>query len=275
MDEGISLAIPDSSDESLVIVTTIMPLQAFVDYICADTVQTRVLLPPGSDPHTYEPSPRDLMQIEDADVFVMIGVGMPFEMKIASQIQNANKHLSIINTSQAVSLLQEGDGHGVDPHIWLSPNTAQVIVDMIADELSALSPAYAMQYHERAAAFRKEMQDLDAEFSELLSHNDTTMFLVSHPSWGYVADAYGLTQIAIYEHGKDPSPKTLQALIDTAQSESLSVIIADPLENQNAAEVIADAISGEVIVISPLAYEYTQNMRRFLYAITKEGKDDE
>ena len=272
VNEG-DLVISHSLDDSLVVVT-IMPLQAFVDYICIDTVQTHLLLPPGSDPHSYEPSPRDLMQIEEADVLVMIGAGMPFEMSIVSQIRDTNQDIVIINTSQAVSLLQEEGGHGVDPHIWLSPITAQEIVDLIAEELSAVSPSHSALYHERATAFRKEMQDLDAEFSEMLSHNNTTMFLVSHPSWGYVADAYGLTQLAIYDHGKDPSPKTLQTLIDTAQKDSLSVIIADPLENQNAAHIIADAISGEAIVISPLAYDYTLNMRRFLYAITKEGEID-
>jgi len=258
---------PKDSEHALVVAATIMPLQAFVDYIGADTIQTQVLLPPGSDPHTYELTPRQRMRAEEADVIVMIGVGMPFETNIVSQVIGTKQDIVIINTSEAVSLLQEEDGHGVDPHIWLSPMTAQQIVNMIAEELSRVHPTYATQYRERATAFIEELQILDTEFSDVLSRGQTTAFLVTHPSWGYAAERYGLTQVSIYDHGKDPSPRTIQGLINTARAHAISVIIADPLENQNAARVIADAISGEIVVISPLAYEYVDNMRRFLYAI--------
>jgi zinc transport system substrate-binding protein len=271
------MTVPDAVEESssdlihdsLIVAATIMPLQAFVDYIGSDTVQTQVLLPPGSDPHTYELTPRERIRAEKANVIVMIGVGMPFEKSIVSQIKGTNPDIIIINVSDAVSLLQEEDGHGIDPHIWLSPTTAQQIVNMIAEELSHVRPAYAVQYHERATAFIQELQVLDNEFSDLLSRTNTTTFLISHPSWGYTAERYGLTQISIYEHGKEPSPKTIQGLIDTAKAQSISVIIADPLENQNAARVIANAISGKVVVINPLAYEFVDNMRRFLYAISR------
>ena len=271
------MTVPDAAEESpsesahdlLLVAATIMPLQAFVDYIGADTINTQVLLPPGSDPHTYELTPRERMRAEKAHVIIMIGVGMPFEASFVSQVKGTNQDVVIINTSQSVSLLQEEDGHGIDPHIWLSPVTAQQIVTMIAEELSRVRPAYAIQYHERATAFVEELQELDSEFSDVLSRAQTTTFLVTHPSWGYVADEYGLTQVSMYDHGKDPSPRTIKSLIDTAKAHDISVIIADPLENQNAARVIADAISGEVVVISPLAYEYVDNMRRFLYTITR------
>jgi len=257
------------SDGPLIVATTIMPLQAFVDYIGENTVQTQVLLPPGSDPHTYELTPLERMHAEEADLIVMIGVGMPFEASIVSQIKDAKQDIVIINVSEAVSLLKEEDEYHVDPHIWLSPTTAEQIVTMVTEELSRVQPAYGVQYHERATAFITELQELDTEFSDVLSRTNTTMFLISHPAWGYAAERYGLTQISIYDHGKEPSPRTIQRLIDTAKFHDISVIIADPLENQNAARVIADAISGEVVVISPLAYDYVNNMRRFLYAITK------
>ena len=259
----------DSAHDVLIVAATITPLQAFVDYIGGDSVQTQVLLPPGSDPHTYELTPLERMRAEESNVIVMIGVGMPFEKSIVSQVKGTNQDISIINVSEAVSLLQEEDGHGIDPHIWLSPMAVQQIVNMIAEELSRLHPIYGVQYHERATAFIEELQELDNEFSDILSRTNTTTFLISHPSWGYTAERYGLRQISIYDHGKEPSPRTIQGLIDMAQAHDISVIIADPLENQNAVRVIADAISGEVVVISPLAYEYIDNMRRFLYTITR------
>jgi zinc transport system substrate-binding protein len=200
----------------------------------------------------------------------MIGVGMPFETSIISFVQKSNSDVLVVNTSASVSLLQEEHGdHGhIDPHIWLSPVMAQNIASAIADGLAKSDPAHADQYLIRANYLIQELLEVDAEFRTVLTQKKVDTFLISHPSWGYTAREYGLLQVAINEDGKEPSPKTLKNLIDIAASKNLSVIIADPLENQNTAHVIAKEISAELVVVNPLAYDYIDNLRRFLFAIT-------
>jgi zinc transport system substrate-binding protein len=149
-----------------------------------------------------------------------------------------------------------------DPHIWLSPPLVIRQARNILDALVAEDPAGRAHYAARYRDFVAEIVELDLELMEILSKRETrSRFMVYHPSWGYFADTYGLTQIPAEIEGKEPKPAQLQALIERARREGVSVIFVQPQFSRRSAETIAQAIDGEVVEVDPLAENWADNLR--------------
>ena len=135
------------------------------------------------------------------------------------------------------------------------------MVGLIRDRLTALDPVHAGDYADRHDAFVGELDALDREIRALLDPLANRRFMVLHPAWGYFADAYGLTQLAIEHDGKEPGARTLATLIAQAGRENVRVVFVQPQIDRRSAVQIARAIGGTVIAVDPLAADYTDNLR--------------
>ncbi len=155
----------------------------------------------------------------------------------------------------------EGHAEGLDPHIWLSPSLVKHQAEKMVKALQQVDPSNRGVYQSNYNQFIKEIDLLDRELKLILKGKEGLQFLVFHPSWGYFAKDYGLKQIPIEIEGKDPKPAQLKELIEHAREEGIRVVFAQPQFSKRNARLVAKEIRGEVILIDPLAENWTKNLR--------------
>ncbi len=278
----------DFSDSTKIIVS-ILPQVEFVEAVGGEYVDVRALIPPGASPATYEPKPSDLMAIEKAELYFQNG-HLPFEHSHTQRIKSLNSDLDIVDTSQNVTLRyfdeeehhdhdpspeEASDAHdnhevdtdadtsshgSVDQHYWLSPLQVKEQLFLIQQKLSEHDPERSVYYQEQAAQYKKELDELHEAFRSQLGNLSSRTFLVFHPSLGYIARDYNLTQVAIEHDGKDPTIAQLQETIQIAEEENISVIFVQEQFNQNIARSVAEQIDAQVVTLNPLARNYLENM---------------
>lgn len=160
-----------------------------------------------------------------------------------------------------------GQGHGHDhgawdPHLWTSPPLVKAMGAAIRDALTARRPAEAARFAASYDAFAAELDALDRELRARLAPVTQRRFLVFHPAWGYFADTYGLTQVAIEYEGKEPGPRALAGLIDAARAAGVRTVLVQPQFSPRAARQVAAAIDGRVEAVDPLSPDYFATLRR-------------
>jgi zinc transport system substrate-binding protein len=156
-----------------------------------------------------------------------------------------------------------GHDHGaLDPHIWLDPALVKIQAANIRDGLSAVDPEGTDVYARNTAAFLQELDELDREIRDILAPipADRRTFLVFHPSWGYFARAYGLTQAPIEVDGKEPSPRDMARIIAMGRETGARVVFVQPQFSQKSASVIAAQIDARVVRLDPLAEDWSANL---------------
>lgn len=263
-----------SADRPLVF-TTVLPLKTFVERIGGGRVEVHSLVQPGQSPHGFEPSPRQVAQLSRADLYVRAGLG--FEEAWMPRLRSVNRDMAVLDVRDGLPLRRledhdHGRDHdGPDPHVWTSPPLVKVMSAAIRDALIRLDPAQGDAYRAGHAAFAAELDTLDAELRALLAHVPSRRFMVYHPAWGYFADTYGLTELAIEREGKEPGAKALAGLIDQARREGVRVILVQPQMNPEAAEQVARAVGGTVATADPLAADYSDSLRRVARLIAGAG----
>lgn len=273
----------DARGDSLHVVTTIMPLSEFVLRIGGDHVSCRVMLPPGSSPHTFEMTPGQMQVIADADLYVMVGSGLEFENQWMGRLLEINPDIRVINASESLDFITRdsddktdhdhqqtgepfmhtGSGTGQDPHVWLSLRNAAEMVQVIFSGLADLDPGNASFYEENQERYIGELQSLDELFVKRIHSDSITTLMVTHPSFGYFCRDYGIRQIAIEQDGKEPTPSVLKDLIQTARIRNISYIIAEPQYSVAGAGAIAEETGVTIVFVDPLPKEYLLTMKRF------------
>jgi len=151
--------------------------------------------------------------------------------------------------------------HGnLDPHVWNSPRNARIMVGNLLEALKNVDPENADYYSQNANDYIAELDAIDQEFRSGLEPYRGRKFLVYHPAFGYLAYNYNLEMVIIEEEGKEPTPAGVQAIIDQAKEENIGTVFVHPQFDRSNAEVIADEINGNVVVIDPLGKDYLENM---------------
>lgn len=260
-------------DGKLVVAVTIPPEQEFVERVGGDHVRVILLVPPGADPHTYEPPPGIIADLAEADVYAAMGSGIEFELIWKDKIAAMNPGMLVVDCSRGIDLISTGAGGrpGTDPHIWLSPGCARIMVENICQGLMEVDPENADTYRRNADAYQDELDALDEEIAGALAASGVKRIMVYHPSWAYFARDYGLEQIPIESEGKEPSPRGIEHLITQAKEGHIRVVFASPEYSTRSAEVIASEINGTVVLVSPLAKDYLANMRHVATAFAVSG----
>ena len=258
------------------LVVTILPQAEFAEKIGGEKVKVTVMVPPGASPHTYEPKPAQMTALAEAKMYAKVGSGVEFELVWMDKLMATNKEMVVVDCSKGVELQamvaedehaedEEEEYHGGrDPHIWMSPVNAQIMVRNICAGLIAVDPENRRYYEQNRDAYLKQLVEIDREMREGLAEIKNRRFMVYHPAFGYFAMEYGLTMLPIEREGKEPTAAGLANLIEQAKAHDIRVIFAEPQFDPKSAEVIADAIGGRVVLIDPLARDYIANLRLIL-----------
>jgi zinc transport system substrate-binding protein len=248
------------------VATTIIPLGEFVHAVGGDRVAVTVLVPPGAEPHTFEPSPSQIREVADADIYAENGASLESWM---GNILQVNPRMLVVDTSKGISLIagtEEGetsssDGRAMDPHIWLSPRDAMIQVQNVCDGLTRVDPAGKDYYAKNRDNYITKLQVLDAYLNSTFAGTKKKKFVVLHPAWTYFARDYGLTQIAIDVEEKEPGPRYLTELVSSAHANNITTVFVEPQYNPKMAEVISKEINGRVVSIDDLAPNYIENLK--------------
>jgi zinc transport system substrate-binding protein len=243
---------PPHGPKKLQVVTTLFPLYDFARQVGGDRVEVRLLLPPGVEPHDFEPRPEDVVRLSRADLFVYTNQYMePWAARILKGIDN--KGLVVIDASAGATFIpvakeeeSEEGGHshggGMNPHVWLSIPNAERMVENIRDGLIRKDPAGSAYYQKNAEACRTRLEELDRKFREGLSQCSQRLFLHGgHYAFGYLAKRYGLRYVSAYplSANAEPTPRKLMALVDLMRKNSLHAIFYEELLSPRVAETIA------------------------------------
>ncbi len=243
------------------IFVTIPPYAFFVEKIAGPNATVDVLVPQGSSPHSYEPSPKQIAHLADADIFFRAGINL--ENALIPKLRSINKNLRIADLRNGIKL------RNADPHIWLSPKLAGIQARTITDAMCEIDSYRCGEYKKNLDSLLHKMNTLDMRIAKSLAPFRGKSLYVFHPSFGYFTNAYGLKQVAIEVEGKQPRARQLASLIDRAKNDGIRVIFVEPQFSAKSAKVIADAIGGIVVKLDPLSRDYLKNLESITDKIEK------
>ncbi|ARI78367.1 metal ABC transporter solute-binding protein, Zn/Mn family [Halobacillus mangrovi] len=270
------------NDHQLKIHTTVYPLKYFTEQIAGDAVEVDSILPPGSDPHTYEPTTKEMVKMADADAFIYSGAGLEgYAETISEAIQPEG--VAILEASQGIQLEEhvhehsgeehageeqehhegeakeedhEGHNHGEqDPHIWLDPIRSVQLAENIKDQLVELKPEQKEQFNKNFEQLKKKLETLDEEFHKQLESKPKSKIIVSHAAYGYWEQAYGIEQVPIsgLSATSEPSQKELEEIIKKAEEHEISHVLFEQNVTPKVSKVVQKEIGAEALRVHNLS----------------------
>lgn len=234
-----------STSPKVKVITTFYPLADFVTQVGGDRVKVVNLTPAGVEPHDFEPTPQDLVSVEQASVFVYNGAG--FEPWVEKTLTDLNSTTTIVNSSVGVNLV-------ADPHIWLDPVLASQQVDNILAGLIKADPENRDYYQKNATAYKNELAKLDENFRTGLTSCEKNEIVTSHDAFAYMAKRYGFKVVPItgLSPEEEPSPKKIAEVADFAKENDVKYIFFETLVEPRLSQTIADEIGAQTLVFNPL-----------------------
>lgn len=255
-----------AGDGRLRVLTSFYPMYDFTCKIGGDLVDVTNMVPSGTEPHDWEPSTNDLKNLEKADVFIYNGADM--EPWADDLLVSRSDTLRVVEASENVELRttdgehehahehEDADHHhgDFDPHVWLDPENAKIEMEAIRDALCAADPENSTVFQSNYEKYAAELDALDAEFREKLAPLPNRTIVVAHEAFGYLCDAYGLTQVGIEGLSPDsePDPGRMAEVIDFVREHSISTIFFEELVSPKVAEAIASETGAQAKMLSPL-----------------------
>ncbi len=251
-------------DGKIDVMVSVAPEAEFVKAVGGDKVNVAVMVPPGANPHTYEPLPEQLKDVSNAKMYIEVGTPLEFELNYMDKIKAANPNMLIVNSSTGVSLIPNTAEHeeGSDPHIWTSPKNAKIMVENVYQGLVQVDPANKDYYQKNRDNYLQQLDELDKNITQSLKGKENSSILVYHPSWAYFCKDYHLQQIPIESGGKEPTPQEIADVVDLAKKNNIKVVFVEPQYSPNNAETIASEIGGQVVSVDDLGENYIENMKK-------------
>ena len=226
------------------VVTAFYPLRFIAERIGGDAVAVTNLAKPGAEPHDMELEPRQLAQIADAALVVYLkGFQPAVDEAVAQEAKD-----SAFDAASVEPLA------GGDVHIWLDPSRLATVGDKLADRLAAVDPAHAPDYRTRAAAVRKDLENLDREYADGLRTCQRREIVTSHAAFGYLAARYQLRQIPItgLSPEEEPLPQRLAEVAAEARRYGATTIFFETLVSPKVAEAVAREVGATTAVLDPV-----------------------
>lgn len=265
-------------NEKISVVATIFPQYDFVRQIAGENVELKMLLKPGEETHSYEPTPQDIIAIQNSDLFIYVGGENDawVEDILESMPDNGRKTLKLVDCvdtveEEHVEGMKEERGHDheedeadheehgqeethsvheIDEHVWTSPLNAVKIVEQIKEELCEIDSENASDYEENAEAYVAQLKELDQEFQDVVDHSKRKLMIFGDRfPFRYFAEAYGLDYYAAFSgcaSDTEPSAATMAFLINKVQDENIKTVLKMELSNENIAKAIAEATNADV-----------------------------
>ena len=255
---------PDKLDISV----SILPQQWFVDQIGGDRVRTQALVGSGDDPHTYEPSPKQMTNLADSELYFTMGV--EFEAVWLPRFESSNPKMQVVDSAAGIERIPAigehenagSTGSETDPHIWFSPSRMKQMAQTMAQAMQAADPQNADFYQENLDALLVKIDAVDAEVRAQLEGSKREHFMVVHPAWGYVAQDYGLQMLAVEIGGSEPAPETLSQIIELAKEYGVNTLVIEKGSNARLADSIKEQAGIQYVVEwDPMAYDWPASMQ--------------
>ncbi|MFV0291358.1 MAG: metal ABC transporter solute-binding protein, Zn/Mn family [Mangrovibacterium sp.] len=261
------------------VAVSIVPQEYFVRNIADTLVDVMILVEPGSSPELYELRAAQMAKLSQASAWLGIGE-IDFELSWKTKILESNPNLLFFNCSKEVNIIaseivNHGDHqhkHGVDPHTWTSAKEGLKIAHESYLALCKLLPEHHELLQQNYRALCSEIEALDQEIEQILSSSTNKNFLIFHPSLGYFARDYGLTQIPLEIEGKEPSPKYIQEFIQQSKDLNLNKILIQKEFSKSIANQLSKEINGEVIEINPLGSNWAAELINIAHIISNSSK---
>ncbi len=228
------------------IVATIYPLAEFARGTGGEQVTVRTLVPPGVEPHDYEPTPQDVVLIHRARVFIYTGAGV--EPWAARVIPTLPASVNAAPATRGLPLVKR------DPHVWLDPVLAQQMVGLIGEAMVSADPESTGAYLRGADAMRTQLAALHERYVTGLSQCDRRVLVTTHTAFGYLARRYGLEEIGLtgLAPEAEPGPGTLARLSRDLRARGVRTIFIEPLVSPRAAAALAREIGAQIAVLDPI-----------------------
>ena len=262
----------NSDINSRIITVSIAPFRYFVEEIAGEDFLVNVMVPPGADPHIYEPFPEQVSKLRLSEGYISNGF-LGFEMIWLDNFYEVNTKMKKLSLKDKIEPLVSEDHHegehveGADPHYWVSPKCALIIASSVRDFLIELNPEGRQKYEENYSMLISSIHNLDSEAKELFSVVRNRSFMIFHPNLGYMARDYGLEEISVEYEGKEPSPSRVKDLIDRARKDGMKTIFVQKEYDTKHAKSIAREIGGDVKIIDPLSAEWLTTTTEIIHAI--------
>ncbi|MTI80430.1 MAG: zinc ABC transporter substrate-binding protein [Firmicutes bacterium] len=258
---GCSATETTSSDSAgkIKVFTSIYPLYDFASQIGGNKVEVTNIIPPGAEPHTWEPSPKDMSALTEADVIIYCGLGIePWGDKVFNGSVIDTTNIKLLKASDSVEVLGAEDNddhsHSVDPHVWLDPLNVRKIVDNITATLVELDGDNKDYYQANASAYKKELDELHHDLKNSFVNVAKNEFVVSHAAFGYLAHRYNLKQVPVrgLSPEVEPKPQDMVDVIKLAKENDINYIFFEKMVSPKVSETIAREIGAETLVLNPM-----------------------
>jgi zinc transport system substrate-binding protein len=250
------------------VLVSIAPYKSIAERIAGAAFDVQTIIPPRSNPHVFEPTSRQVLEISRGHVWFRIGE--PFETKVVRLLQENNPGLIVADLRDGIELQPvEDDDHqcahcssdSLDRHIWLSPKLAGRQAVHIAQVLSDRFPEQKDEIQKNLQNCLAELKSLDLEIQTILAPLEKRSFIVSHSAFGYFCHDYGLKQLSVEQEGKDARPRRLEEMLGEATRLSAAVAFALPQHNNKGAQMIADEMNIPIRLIDPYSADYFNTLR--------------
>jgi len=261
----------NTDNNKIIVAVGIVPEATFVKQVAGDLVDVVTLIPPGNSPANYQPSAMEMGQLSDALIYFTME--MPTESaNILPKVNDFNSDIKIVNLRTIVSQKYElvKNKEAINPHLWLSPKRAIVMVQTISDELQKLDPKNKEVFENNANEYIKKLEQLDDNIRKSTRDMKNKSFLIYHGSYAYFAKDYGLNMIAIEIEGKKATASEMQRVIDLAIQNNIKTVFYQEEFDDVQAKTIAAEIKGRVQKVSPLSPDYINSLMDFVIALNKQ-----
>ncbi len=229
---------------NLSVLVSVLPQKSIVEYIGGDDVSVEVIVGNGISPENYQPTAQEIVGLARADLYVR--TGLPFEEQLLPKLMEVNPDLRVLDMREGVEVIND------DPHIWTDPLKLVQHVYYLSSELADLSPEQTVEFEQNYQAYLVLLGDLDREIWLEIGPMIQRKFLVYHPAWGYFASRYGLTQLSVEQHGREPNARGMAQLIDQVKAARIKVIFVQPQHNVRSASSFAETVGAAVEISDPL-----------------------
>ena len=249
---------PSVAEGKIFVAASFYPLAEFAKNVGGQHIQILIVTPAGAEPHDYEPSIKQISEIESAQIFIMNGGGLdPWGDKLKPEL--IAKGTVVIDMSEHFKLLpppsaEEAKTSQYDPHIWVDPVLAEQEVRIIRDGLIKADPSNVGDYTKNADAYLKKLSDLDQSYRADLVSCSNRKVVTSHAAFGYLGREYGFEQIPIagLSPDEEPSPRALVDIVNMAKQKHIQYIFFETLVSPKLAQTIAQEIGAKTLVFNPL-----------------------
>ena len=244
------------NDNANKITVSIEPLRYLTEQIVGDRFEVVTMVPKGSSPETYEPTARQMADLSESILYIKVGE-LGFERTWMPRLTSNAPHITVVNSSEGIT------SHiGDDPHSWMSARNAIIMAHNIYEAVKRIDVKDSVFFRQRLDSLCNVIHATDKYIRQTTAQAHCKSFIIYHPALTYFASDYGLEQLALEEHGREPSAAELEQIISTARAKGVkTMFVQREFANRNV-DIITNTIGARKVEINPLGYDWNKEMRR-------------